>query len=154
MEGAAASSNGSEPHAGGMATEPVTPETSAEPMTPATKYKADLLQPLGAALSEEGLVDEHEVETMRLRMQRAALIKERKASARLLRNAERKRKRLCEKAEAMSTADLLQIVAVRSAREAKRSKNAAAASAAGEPDASEDSGAEEDHADGEEGADE
>ena len=94
---------------------------------------------------------ETELEITRLRLERQQLAKERKAASRNLRNAERKRKRLCDKASALSTTDLLTIVAVRSAREVKKAKKTEEQGLAGEPDAADTDAGDSPPNDGDEG---
>ena len=69
-----------------------------------------------------------------LRKQQQEYIAERKRIARELRNAERKRRRLKERAKALSNSDLAEVIALR-ALAAAEPKTAATAKARSEPDA-------------------
>ena len=69
-----------------------------------------------------------------LRKQQQEYIAERKRIARELRNAERKRRRLKERAKTLSNSDLAEVIALR-ALAAAEPKTAAAAKARSEPDA-------------------
>lgn len=91
---------------------------------------AQLISKLGDELLSSGaIVDASSTEFAALRLERDAMAKQRKELQRKFRNAEKKRKRLLEKARDLSTQDLIDVIALRARKEQKKT---AAAAEAGE----------------------
>lgn len=145
----------------GTAPAPTTPVPSAgvgaASSSPGSSPRLDLLARLGTTLNEAGIVDECESEIARLRRDRQKINAEKRTAAQALRNAERKRKRLHDRAAALSTDDLLKILGSRAAwREKRRKPPSSAGSPSAEPRAAaaeaatEDAEAEEDAGEDEE----
>ena len=101
------------------------PEGSADE-APELDHAAALRQLAGLAVVPGGAVNLHD-RIAQLRAQQATIHEERKRVQRELRNEERKRRRLVEKARSLSTEDLVTILGARAAAKAKAKAKAKAA---------------------------
>ena len=102
------------------------PEGGSADEAPELDHAAALRQLAGLAVVPGGAVNLHD-RIAQLRAQQATIHEERKRVQRELRNEERKRRRLVEKARSLSTEDLVTILGARAAAKAKAKAKAKAA---------------------------